>query len=184
MELQSVDAMEVLRFLAAKYALGLARSWELPPAADRALDAGIYSESLAEVASTCDPIMSDVGPLFERAMTELGERIPEQLEAAWILTRFCVEQIAQPTSSPVEVLHFLCWEVDHHHSVPEPKDVVGEALDISELLGIYHSYSEPNENYYEPEQRLILDERERQSLLDRLARAEARAWLERHPTPE
>ena len=173
----------MLRFLAAKHALGLASSWEFPPAADRALTHGIYSDALAELASRTETSMSDVGPLFEQAIAELGEQIPPPLESARILTRFCVEEIAQSASSPVDVLAFLWKEVAYHDAVPRGK-CVGEALDISQLMGLYDSYREPNENYYAPEQRLIDDEQERRSLLDRLAREEARVWLARHPTPE
>ncbi len=59
------------------------------------------------------------------------------------------------------------------------KSYVGDGLDLGGLLGIFWSYFEPNENYYEPEKRLITDEAERRAVLDRLAREECRRWLER-----
>ena len=174
------DPLLALRLLAARYSLGLAESWDLPPAADRALQAGIYSDALAELASKSEPVMSMVGPLFERAMSELGEGIPSQLDAAWTLTRYCVEQIVQSTSSPIEALEFLWWKLMNRNAVP-PGNVVGSALDISQLMAIYDSYSCPNETYYVAEQREVTNEAERTRILDRLVREEAHAWLERHP---
>lgn len=180
MEAASAHQLRVLRTLAAKLALGLAKSWELPPAAKLALQRGIYSDALAELASIVDPVMSNVKGLLEQAMIELGERVPEQLEAAQMLTRFSVEDIAMSKSSPRDALAFL-WTVEHHHAIPRGK-YVGEALDIGLLMGFHDSYSCPNETFYEPEQRVISDESERRELLDRLAREEARSWLARHPT--
>jgi hypothetical protein len=165
MRFESSDPLRILRLLAASHALGSSKSWEVPPAADRALQGGVYSDALAELAALREPIMSEVAPLLESALNELGEPIPSMFDAVQTLTRYCVERIAESTASPVELLSFLWWDLAFHKCVPQGK-YAGESLDICLLLGIYDSYSEPDENLNE---------------LDRLAREAAKEWLQRHP---
>jgi hypothetical protein len=176
----SADPTSILKRLAANYALGLVHSWDLPPVADRALSSGVYSPSLAELAATTNPIMSEVGPLFERAMNELGHPVPPGDEAAWIVARAHVERVAtaaEPLREALWDLVRLRWAT----SMPvEGRRSVGNGLGIEPFMGIYWSLDELNENFYEPENRLIATEEERQAILDRDARKAAADWLRMH----
>lgn len=163
---------------AARFALSLVQSWELPPVADRALSGGAYSPALAELIMLQDPRSSDVDPLFRQALMELGVPLPSRVEAAWVLTRECMERIAADPGSPFELLSFLYHVHSAAGDVVPDKKYVGDGLDIAKLIGLYWSYTEPNENFYKG--RVITDESERHAILDGLARREARGWLDRH----
>jgi hypothetical protein len=168
-----------LRSWAARFALSIAESWELPPVADRALSGGVFSPSLAELSMLQGPTMSDIEPLFRQALKELGLPLPSLAEAAWILTRECMERVVAEPGSPFELLDFLkrvYWAADD--VLPNGK-YAGDGLDIAALYGLYWSYTEPNENYYKG--RVITDESERRAIIDELVRCEARGWLDRHP---
>lgn len=92
-----------------------------------------------------------------------------------------MNRILKGDERPEEVLELLrdvLWATDD--LLPNTK-YLGDGLDVAHLIGLYWSYSEPSENHYEAENRIIEDEDERQALLDSLAREEARAWLARHP---
>jgi len=124
--------------------------------------------------------MSDVAPLLERALGELGLALPSRPDAAWMIARHCMERLVSTSDRPREVLRLL---MDASQAAPDvlPQDkYVGDGLDLGSLFGIYWSYTAPNQNYYEPAE-LITDERERQALLDAHARREAGAWLAQHP---
>jgi hypothetical protein len=180
MEGAATDPLAELRTFAARHVLGLAHSWEFPPVADRALVNHVYSPSIAELAALPEPIMSDAAPLLERALGELGLALPSRSEAAWVIARHCMERLVSTMERPRDVLRLLRDASEAATDVLPHDKYVGHGLDLGSLIGTYWSYTEPNENYYEPEKRLITDEGERQALLDSLARREAKAWLERH----
>jgi hypothetical protein len=173
------DSNLELQHTAAKFVLGLIQSWEIPPVADRALSNGEYSPALAELASIVTPIMSDVEPLFIKALAELGLRIPARVDAAWSIVRYCMRLIASNAESLRAALELIQETSYSMHDVMPDNQYVGDNFDLGSLIGIYWSYTAPNENFYEG--RLITDESERQTILDSLARNEARAWLDRHP---
>ncbi|MGI8923750.1 MAG: hypothetical protein ACR2HJ_06875 [Fimbriimonadales bacterium] len=175
MDFSGPDPTTEFALQAASYALGLAHSWKLPPVADRVLNAGIYSAALA---ASNDPIMSNVGPLFERAVLDLGLTMPARTEAASILTRYLAERLANSDGQvavDLESLHDLYDETCE--DIPDHK-YLGDGLDVAALMGIWASYDCPNENFYEGR---LVDEPERISILHRRAREESAAWLQRHP---
>ncbi|HVT82480.1 MAG TPA: hypothetical protein VHM90_17700 [Phycisphaerae bacterium] len=176
----NIDARDPLRLLAAKFSLHLVDSWEVPPVADELLTNGIYSSALAELATQRKPSWSDVVPLLENAMAELQMPFPSKAEAAWMLARHCILRIAHEAGSPFETLSLLQKVSSAAWDVLPDKAYVGENLDLKGLIGIYWSYTEPTENYYEPEKRYIHNESERCAILDRLAREESHLWLARH----
>jgi hypothetical protein len=140
----------------------------------------VYSSSLADLAALPDPVMADVGPLFERALAELELPLPSRAEAAWLIARHCMESILSDSGSVHATLGLLKDASQAASDVLPDKEYVGSGLDLGCLIGIYYSHDEPNENYYEPENRVITDERERQAILERDARREAFEWLRRH----
>jgi len=174
------NPLELIRVAAARHSLGLIHSWEIPPVADRALGLGVYSDSLAELAAIVNPQMAEVGPLLARAMAELGLPVLTKADAARYLTEHCVRRIActdEPPLSPLTLLKEVSYAAEQ---VLPNRLYVGDGLDLGTLIGIYWSYSQPNENYYEPEGRVITNEIERRAILDTLAREECRRWLARH----
>jgi hypothetical protein len=75
-----------------------------------ALDAGVYSESLGLLAYE-EPIWSQVGPLFERALSELGIPIPSRQEASLILAREHARRIVAGEVAPYEGARRIWWEI-------------------------------------------------------------------------
>lgn len=174
------NPLESIRLIAAKYTLGLAHSWEVSPIADQALSDGLYSDALADLAAIADPTRAEVTPLLQRVTVELGLPTPSRVEAAWYLAHHCIHRIVSENEPPLVPLTLLNDVSFAAEDVLPNKRHVGDGLDLGSLIGLFWSYSAPNENYYEAEQRLITDEVERQALLDRLAREECRLWLARH----
>lgn len=179
------DAMTLLRVTAARHMLGLLYSWEFPPLADTLLNRGVYSRSLAELAAITTPRMADVEPLLVATLKELEEPVFSSVDAAWFLVRHCIERIAQsdePPRVPLELLTRVSNSSATQNVLPN-KVFVGDGLDLGSLIGIYYSYAEPSYNVL-PSGRVITDEAERQSLLDKWAREEAVLWLARHPSSD
>lgn len=179
-----INPRDLLELVAAKHALGLVHSWEIPPVADHALNNGLYSESLAELAIFPEgsyPTKSEVEPLFAHALEELGIPVRSKAESAWYLADHCIRRIISEQEHLLIPLNLLVDVSLASQDVLPDKEYVGAALDLGYLIGNYYSYSEPTENYHEPEKRLITDETERRRLLDGWVREESRSWLERHP---
>lgn len=177
-------ALEPIRVIAAQCVLGLARSWDLPPVADRALSDGVYTDSLAELAAVAEPTLAELVPLVERTIVELGLPPPSRPDAAWYLATHYIGRVAlgdEPPLVPLTLLIQLSYAID---DVLPNSSFMGDGFDLGRLIGIFWSYTEANENYYHPERRLITDEAERHALLDRHAREEGRSWLARRASPD
>jgi hypothetical protein len=99
-----------LRLAAARHALGLFTSEALRQVADEALDRGVYSHSLGELATTRHPILSEVGPLFEAALKELGVPLPSAEAAARSLTQRYLADIAEGACTPLDGLRRFATE--------------------------------------------------------------------------
>lgn len=180
---RDADPLAEFQLIAAKFVLGLSQSWDVPPAADRALSNGVYSDSLAELSYLKDANRRDVEPLLNKAFAELNLQAFTKADAAWAVARHCIQRIANGVEhpfAPLELVRDVNWA---SRDVLPDVEHVGSGLDVGWLIGIYWHYTEPNESYYEPEQR-ILSEDERQRYLDNEARREASAWLLRHPEVE
>src|SRR5256885_357677 len=91
-----------MRVAAAKYALGPLRSEELPRLADGAIDRGLCSPTLAELWLTRNPTLREAGPLFEKALRELGIPVPDRGEAALTLLKYYTGRIVEGALLPEE----------------------------------------------------------------------------------
>ena len=120
--------MESLEEIRAKYALDILSSDELVRGANSALDSGVYSDSLAELALTKSPIMSDVGPLFEAALAELGLPLFTPKDAALSLIERYTTAILHATLSPEQGTSLLyeVITVKNQHLIDDLKKVFGE----------------------------------------------------------
>jgi hypothetical protein len=108
---------ESLRLAAAAYAARWVSGDDLKKAASRALDRGVYSHSLGELATLPNPILSDAGPLLESAFRELGMAIPSRQEACMIATVGCIHAILEGVVAPeagIKKLHDCAFEEVFH----------------------------------------------------------------------
>jgi hypothetical protein len=132
------------RVTIARYALGLATSFDLVEAADAALTRGVYSYSLGELATMSSPTMADAGPMFAAALGELEIPLPSRKEAARVLALVVCSRLVEGSADGVwEVLRKVCdWS--------EGDDKLDRALsEECELRLKYFFYS--YDNFTEPE---------------------------------
>jgi len=99
------------------------------------LEQEIYADSLNFITMESDPIMADVGPLFESAMKELGLEIPSKVESARLLTKDTVQKMVSGEMDLMEAANFLYWDI-HHEITDELPD--GEYLGTN--LGLEHLF--------------------------------------------
>ncbi len=139
----SVPSIQVA---AARLALGVLTSAELVRAADEALELGVYSDSLGELATVSNPIMAEVGPIFLKSLKELGISCPSKEEAAWMLLRHHIARIANETIPAREGLRQMMREVYYpaNLSVRATK-CVGDSHGLEYLIGDFYAYDDLEE---------------------------------------
>lgn len=110
-------------------------SEQIPQMATNWLAAGLDSPSLRQLAAVSEPVMSDVGPVFERALTELGIVTPKKQEALMYLARHYAQQIVDGTVSPYDGARKLWWEVSNEVERPSQLllSFVGAASELDDL---------------------------------------------------
>jgi hypothetical protein len=110
-------------------------SEELPRVAAEWLAEGLDSPSLRELAGVSSPQMSDVGPLFESALSELHFSPPKKEEALRFLARHFARQIVDGVISPYEGARKIWWQVSNEVEARDPLllSFVGAASEIEDL---------------------------------------------------
>ncbi len=171
---------KALEIAAAKYKLDLISSDKLKEDADHSLAAGIYSKSLAELATLDNPIMSEAGPLFESTLQELSIKLPSPDEALNIILHYHINNIAQGNITPREGMKLVIDEVYYPGNLHEKtKKYVGDSHDIHELLGNFYSYDDledrPDEVSFEGKYG-----KEAKEALGRYIVDLAKKWVEKH----
>ena len=86
----------------ALWALGRIYSEQLPQIALRWLELGLDSLDLRILAGETNPIMSDVGPMFETVLEELEFAVPTFVEAIARLSSETAQKIVDGSVSPFE----------------------------------------------------------------------------------
>ena len=99
-----------LGIAAAQFALGKLTSEEAIAAASQALDAGTYSESLGQLIGQ-EPVWSEVGPVFEKALEELSVSVPSRTSALSIIARDFARRISAGSLTPYEGARRIWWDV-------------------------------------------------------------------------
>ena len=131
-----------LRLAAARHVLGLALGDELVQAAHDALDSGVYSYSLGELAANTAKHWSDRESLFLSALAELEIAIPDPSDALKTVLADLLRPVAEGTKDPVGALRRLFDEV----YLPLTWDRSGRPqMDfgpVRELLRLRHQYEE------------------------------------------
>jgi hypothetical protein len=88
--------------VAAKWVLGLIPSEALPRIATDALEAGLDSPPLRQLAGELHPTLAEAGPLFEEILDQVGVGIPDRSQAGLILAKAYAAHITDGTLSPYE----------------------------------------------------------------------------------
>lgn len=128
-----------LELVAARYRLGVLSGSDLVLAAEASLLAGTESESLARLAGETDPIMSDVAPLFERALGELSIELPNKDKACWDLLRHHMGRIANKEQNPRAGVRAILEEVYYPGGLyKQENEYVGDSHDLHRILGYFY----------------------------------------------
>jgi hypothetical protein len=128
---------------AARYALGLAKSLELTEAADSELNRGVYSDALIQLATMHGLVVEEAGPLFEKALHELGVPLPFREDALRALLLHYIGAVAEGTVPPHAGLARLVDELYFPVIAQEPVSrYVGDSRGIESLLSYYWAYDD------------------------------------------
>ncbi len=100
-----------LQLVQARWVLGHIPSAEVPRIAGEALEAGFDTPALRQLAGEKNPIMSDVGPVFERAFKELGKEPLARESAGQVIARWWARSILRGDSTPYEGAKAIWSEV-------------------------------------------------------------------------
>lgn len=88
------------KIIAARWALGQLPSEQLPSIALQWLEAGLDSTTLRILAGETNPIMSEVGPMFDDVLEELNISIPTSTEAVAQLVSEVAQNIVDGEVTP------------------------------------------------------------------------------------
>lgn len=141
-------ALEELELQAARLKAGLASSDDLVRAADAALDAGIYSDELAQVAVFAEKRLSDLSDDFLTAVSELGLMISSNRDGIiWQLLRRYIGDVVARKLAPTEGASLVVREVDWHLGL-EAREYVGDSHGLEHIIGLYHAYDDVGPERY------------------------------------
>ncbi|MDB5313374.1 MAG: hypothetical protein JWO38_7576 [Gemmataceae bacterium] len=131
-----------LRIVAAYHALGMASTDQLVNSADDALNDGVYSYSLGELATFRNPTWADCSPLFVAALRELQIPFPEPAAAIGTLLEFHVIRMVEGVASPGEALHDL-YSIDLAFRYDPPVKLPPAALEpLRPFIDRYYAIEE------------------------------------------
>jgi hypothetical protein len=142
------NPVSLIKAAAARYVVGAVTSDWLREIANTSLEAGLYSPCIAEIATADHPILSEVGPLFEKAVGEVGLAMPSRQQALWDVASFHLRRISDgevvPRRGLAELLHDL-----HDDLYEDAKEFFADSLYLHNLMGCYYGYDDleerPNE---------------------------------------
>ncbi|MEH0018639.1 MAG: hypothetical protein V6Z89_03250 [Desulfobacter sp.] len=148
---------------AAFYRLNQLTSKDLSELACSYIQAGIESESLVLLAGTINPIMSEVGNLFEKSLSELGYKLPPTNEALFSVAKYYAKQIIDEEVTPYQGAKNIWWHVTNLLENPSKLLLyfVGAASEIEDLPYRYTSSGyDPDAQIKEYENGIIESARE------------------------
>jgi hypothetical protein len=99
------------------------------------LENSIFADSLVHLFGISKPIMSEVAPLFEKAMKELNVYKPTNLEATKILIEITLRKIVENKLDPTEGASFIHGEIYHTltNEIPN-KNYAGDNLGLEHIF--------------------------------------------------
>ncbi|WP_442511279.1 hypothetical protein SH528x_002949 [Novipirellula sp. SH528] len=164
----------------AHYKLGKLSSEEIVKLANSWLEQGLFTDSINLIAMETNPIMSDVGPTLEKAITELDMPIPTKVEAAKIAAKDIIERMVSGKIDLMEGATFLYLDIHR-----EVTDDLPDGTYVGTNLGLEHIFCWLREVwdcrdgsrllYYSDLPR----EQAKQKFLEHL-REESKKWLANH----
>jgi len=115
---------------AAFWQLELLASEDLPLIAANALERGSDSPSLRILAGEAEKVASTVGPLFLRALHELGIPLPAPASAQMTVARFYARKILDGSLSPYEGAYRIWCDVANEAYPTEKENEVWNRLRV------------------------------------------------------
>ena len=121
---------------AAFYRVGYLWSERLPQLACDWLAAGSDSPSLRVLAGETSPIMSEVGPLFELTLKELGVSMPTELGALFVVAKSYCKAILNGNMTPYEGANVVWKDITDRldNASQLMRHFVDAALEIDAIL--------------------------------------------------
>ena len=162
----------------AHYKLGKLSSEDIVKLADSWLAQGLFTNSINLIAMEQTPVMSDVGPMFEKAIAELGLPIPTKVEAARIAAKDIIEKMVSGKIDLIKGANCLYWDIHH-----EITDELPDGMYLGSNLGFEHLFCwlrevwdcrDGSRNLYYAD---LSTEQAEQKYLEHL-REESKKWLE------
>ena len=98
------------------------------------LEKSLYTESLGELCTIVNPIMSDIAPLFEKAMLELNLNEPSTKEAADIIIFLVLNKIVEKEIEPDKGASFLYWMRNDLEDEFPDKQYVGDNFGLEHIF--------------------------------------------------
>lgn len=119
----------------ALWTLGRLSSDDLPKVACEWLADGENSVALRELGGVSAPVMSEVGPLFARALRELGIVPPNKDDALWFLASYYAQSIVDGVVTPYSGARKIWKEVANGFEAPDQLllSFVGAASELEDL---------------------------------------------------
>jgi hypothetical protein len=170
------------------YALELLSSSRLPELATSWLADGLDSPALRVLAGERDAPMSDLAPLFESALEELGVPFPERYEATLQVLRFWLERIVDESIDPMAGMQRIDRDLgDAARELFPDRVYLGEGLGIERLYTWYRELEDAADgselSYYRDLPRHGAEARFRRHLVDEARAALVRFGLDRAGRP-
>ena len=164
----------------AHYKLGKLSSEEIVKLADSWLEQGLFTDSINLIAMERNPVMSDVGPMLEKAIAELELPLPTKVEAAKFAAKDMIERMVSGKIDLMEGATFLYCDIYH-----EVTDELPDGTYVGTNLGLEHIFCWLREVWDCRDGSRILyycdlpREQAEQKFLEHL-REESKKWLENH----
>lgn len=151
-----------LRIAAAYHALGMQTTDQLVRTADDALNYGVYSYSLGELATISDPRWFDCSQLFVAAMQELQVPLPNPAAAIKTLLEYHVVRMAEGVASVEQTLYEL-YSIERelrYDPYPPVKVAPDDLKPLRPFIDHYHRLDEYHayQSYYAEQSLPQLDE--------------------------
>jgi hypothetical protein len=147
-----------IKELASFYILNFCSGQDLVAFACKALENDPKSETLVVLAGEIQPVMSVVGPLFERVLNELSITKPTKLDAQLDVAHYYARAIKTGALTPYEGACKIWWKVSNE--IEHPSELllsfVGAASEIEDLPERYKNETyDPTPNIEEYKKQIV-----------------------------
>jgi hypothetical protein len=140
-----INAMEPIEAYSA-FILEKLTSDEIVKLSCQWIEEGYESETLNVLAGEIDPIMSNVAPLFEKVMNELGIHRLSRLNSALILRDHYLKKMVTDKENVVKYSENIYWNI--HHEIEEEypdKAYLGDNIEIEYICLWLREYWDAND---------------------------------------